>query len=62
LGSGSGRSKKEAEQKAAEIAWTELNRRANAVLSSEVEPAGPDTDESDHVDPGEDELVNRQDA
>jgi ribonuclease-3 len=77
LGSGSGRSKKEAEQKAAEIAWTELNRRANAVLSSEVEPAGPDTEDAEpldaeplgsdqldsaHLAQGDDELVNRQDA
>ena len=38
IGSGSGHSKKEAEQKAASVAWTELNRRANAVLSSEVQP------------------------
>jgi ribonuclease III len=45
LGSGSGHSKKEAEQKAAAIAWTELNRRANAVLSSPVEPARPDADD-----------------
>ena len=67
LGSGSGRSKKEAEQKAAKIAWTELNRRAHAVLSSEVEPARPDTDDPDTDDlhelaQGEDELVSRQDA
>jgi ribonuclease-3 len=39
LGSGSGPSKKQAEQLAAEVAWTELSRRANAVLSSQVEPA-----------------------
>ena len=45
MGSGSGHSKKEAEQKAAAIAWTELNRRANAVLSSAVEPARPDADD-----------------
>ena len=45
LGSGSGHSKKEAEQKAAAIAWTELNRRASAVLSSAVEPARPDADD-----------------
>ena len=38
MGSGSGHSKKEAEQKAASVAWTELNRRADAVLSSEVQP------------------------
>ncbi|MHB1475434.1 MAG: ribonuclease III, partial [Dermatophilaceae bacterium] len=77
LGSGSGRSKKEAEQNAAEAAWTELNRRANAVLSSEVEPARPDTDDSGQLDSGrldsarldsaqlaqgEDEPVDRQDA
>jgi ribonuclease-3 len=41
LGSGSGSSKKEAEQMAAEVAWTELNRRATAV-SSAVEPVRPD--------------------
>jgi ribonuclease-3 len=45
MGSGSGHSKKEAEQKAAAIAWAELNRRANAVLSSVVEPARPDDDD-----------------
>jgi ribonuclease-3 len=45
LGAGSGHSKKEAEQKAAAIAWTELNRRANAVLSSVVEPARPNADD-----------------
>ena len=72
LGSGSGRSKKEAEQKAAEVAWTELNRRANAVLSSEVEPVRPDDDDSEQTDSDqpeseqlaqvEDEPVDRQDA
>ena len=43
LGEGTGRSKKEAEQKSAELAWTELNRRANAVLTEEPvsEPASP---------------------
>jgi len=45
MGSGSGHSKKEAEQKAAAIAWAELNRRASAVLSSVVEPARPDDDD-----------------
>ncbi|MEP7035508.1 MAG: ribonuclease III [Dermatophilaceae bacterium] len=45
LGSGTGHSKKEAEQKAAAIAWTELHRRANAVLSSAVEPARLDDDD-----------------
>ena len=45
IGSGSGSSKKEAEQMAAEVAWTELNRRAKAVLASAVEPAGPDADD-----------------
>jgi ribonuclease III len=35
LGTGVGRSKKEAEQKAAERAWTELSRRADAVLSAD---------------------------
>lgn len=72
LGSGSGRSKKEAEQKAAEGAWTELNRRANAVLSSEVEPVRPDDDDTGQTDSDqpeseqlaqvEDEPVDRLDA
>lgn len=35
LGQGVGRSKKEAEQHAAEMAWTELDRRARAVLAAE---------------------------
>jgi ribonuclease-3 len=34
MGTGSGSSKKEAEQMAAEVAWTELTRRAKAVLTS----------------------------
>jgi len=38
MGSGSGRSKKEAEQMAAESAWTELNRRKKAAGSGAVEP------------------------
>ncbi|MDQ1482283.1 MAG: ribonuclease [Actinomycetota bacterium] len=42
LGSGSGSTKKEAEQMAAQVAWSELNRRANAVLDSPVEPQRPD--------------------
>jgi ribonuclease-3 len=51
LGSGTGSSKKEAEQMAAEVAWTELNRRANAVLSSAVEPSRADpTDSTDSTD------------
>ena len=37
MGSGSGSSKKEAEQLAAEVAWTELSRRATAVLASAVQ-------------------------
>lgn len=40
LGEGVGRSKKEAEQKAAHTAWTELTRRADAMLKSEVKPEG----------------------
>ncbi len=62
VGSGSGRSKKEAEQMAAEVAWTELSRRANAVLSSAVEPARSGTDESEQLAQDEDEPVDRQDA
>jgi ribonuclease-3 len=48
MGWGSGSSKKEAEQMAAEVAWTELNRRAKAVLSSAVEPVRADTGDSQH--------------
>jgi len=43
LGSGSGSSKKEAEQMAAEVAWTELSRRASLVLSGPVEPVRTDS-------------------
>lgn len=38
LGEGTGRSKKEAEQKAAELAWNELTRRATAMLGAQPEP------------------------
>ena len=62
MGSGSGYSKKEAEQRAAAVAWTELNRRANAVLSSEVEPARADTDDGEQVARHEHAPVDRQDA
>jgi len=65
LGSGSGRSKKEAEQLAAEVAWTELTRRANAVLSSEVEPARTTEDGANTETAGRvvrDKSVDRQDA
>ena len=67
LGSGSVRSKKGAEQNAAEVAWTELSRRANAVRSSEVKPARPGADDSGQlyselIVQGEGERVNRQDA
>jgi len=43
MGSGSGSTKKEAEQMAAEVAWSELNRRAKAAPHIPVEPerAGP---------------------
>ena len=55
MGSGSGSSKKEAEQMAAEVAWTELNRRAKAVLSSAVGLALPDSgDAAASADPGQD--------
>ena len=55
MGSGSGSSKKEAEQMAAEVAWTELNRRAKAVLSRAVGPALPDSgDAAASADPGQD--------
>ena len=55
MGSGSGSSKKEAEQMAAEVAWTELNRRAKAVLASAVGPALPDSgDAAASAGPGQD--------
>jgi ribonuclease-3 len=47
MGSGSGSSKKEAEQMAAEAAWSELNRRARAVLSRPVDPAQADAGASE---------------
>src|ERR1035437_96402 len=67
MGSGSGSSKKEAEQMAAEVAWTELNRRAQAVLSSAVEPVHADTgdfghDGAQHLASGEADRVDVQDA
>jgi ribonuclease-3 len=61
MGSGSGSSKKEAEQMAAEVAWTELNRRAKAVLSGAVAPlhagtgdAGPAPEPEHGSGPGND--------
>ena len=68
LGSGVGRTKKEAEQLAAEVAWTELSRRANVVLSSEVEATGVRVDDAEADGPGQpaknetDAPVHRQDA
>jgi ribonuclease-3 len=63
MGSGRGSSKKEAEQMAAEGAWTELNRRSSVALSCEVEPAragshDPRSDDSQE----QDEPVDSQDA
>jgi ribonuclease-3 len=60
LGSGVGSSKKEAEQMAAEAAWTELRRRADAVLSSAVAPVAPVADHDGPAEP--DTSVDRQDA
>jgi len=60
LGSGSGSSKKEAEQMAAEAAWTELRRRADAVLSTAVSPVAPMVDHEGSAEP--DTSVDRQDA
>ena len=60
MGSGLGTSKKEAEQRAAQVAWTELHRRASAVLSSAVGPVRADSDDSAPY--AEDEPVDRQDA
>jgi ribonuclease III len=62
MGSGSGSSKKEAEQMAAEVAWTELNRRANAVGSDSVDRARADADDSGQFVRDEDEPVDRRDA
>jgi ribonuclease-3 len=50
LGEGIGRSKKEAEQKSAEIAWTELTRRANALLVAPVDPTPPGVEAPDRAD------------
>jgi ribonuclease-3 len=47
LGTGSGSSKKEAEQMAAEVAWTELNRRAKAAPSGAADPAQSSAPEQD---------------
>jgi len=62
MGSGSGSSKKEAEQMAAEVAWTELNRRANAAGSGGVDPARADADDSEQFVKEQDEPVDRRDA
>jgi ribonuclease-3 len=62
MGSGSGSSKKEAEQMAAEVAWTELNRRANAPCSAGVDPTRSDADDSDHVAQDAHEPLDRRDA
>jgi ribonuclease-3 len=62
MGSGSGSSKKEAEQMAAEVAWTELNRRANAFRSGAVDLARADADDSEQFAQDEDEPVDRRDA
>lgn len=43
MGSGSGSSKKEAEQMAAEVAWTALNRRAGRDPSAVADPAGDES-------------------
>ncbi|XVX19222.1 ribonuclease III [Actinomycetota bacterium] len=44
LGSGSGRTKKEAEQKAASTAWSTLRDRAKAEASAVAATAGPESD------------------
>jgi len=62
MGSGSGSSKKEAEQMAAEIAWTELNRRATAVLSSAVAPLRADTGDSGPTAGSEHDAGSENDA
>jgi len=62
MGSGSGSSKKEAEQMAAEVAWTELTRRAKAVLSSPVEPVTADLIASEQAAVFEHHGDSEQDA
>ena len=41
-GSGTGRSKKEAEQRAAEVAWSELHERARDTVDRAVDSVEPD--------------------
>src|SRR5665647_2265471 len=62
MGSGSGSSKKEAEQMAAEVAWTELSRRGTAVLSSPVEPVTADFIASEQAAVSEHHGDSEQDA
>ena len=67
MGSGFGSSKKEAEQQAAEVAWTELNRRAKAVLSSGAGPAlarasDPEPHTADQPTSGGFDRADRRDA
>jgi len=68
MGSGSGHSKKEAEQMAAAIAWAELSRRANLPLTNAEGAARTDLDASvrlpleGHLTRDEDEPADRQDA
>lgn len=67
MGSGSGSSKKEAEQKAAEVAWVELNRREQALLSEAVErrstdSAGTGQDSAEALAKGQDERDDPRDA
>ena len=62
MGAGSGSSKKEAEQMAAEGAWNELNRRANVVASGAEVPVRALADGSGQLVQAEDEPVARPDA
>jgi ribonuclease-3 len=62
MGSGTGSSKKEAEQMAAEVAWTELNRRAHAALSGAVDPSRADADDPEQFAQDHDERLDRRDA
>jgi ribonuclease-3 len=62
MGSGTGSSKKEAEQMAAEVAWTELNRRAHAAVSGAVERSRADADDPEQFAQDQDERIDRRDA
>jgi len=67
MGSGSGTSKKEAEQMAAAVAWNELNRRAGEIPSGAAglvreDASGPEPAAAVALGRGDDEPADPQDA